>query len=455
MAYQKYFEDADIAGHGLELEGVPEEILAKPPIAEDKFVIKNEAGKHETLKVMLYHDVLAICKADGSTRYLNLSFMRANYVIEDNSSMKYRIDLMKLNSVVSLHTDKLERVQKWMESLSKFCINYTFFKKYTVGEQIGQGAFGKVFKVSLNNDPCQVFAAKIFEKKSVKKLYKKLMVAEIQVLQMLHHENIIKIEEVHETPDEVVVVMELMNCGLLSDYIKENPKMSPHVIRQIMHQLLQGLAYMASMGVIHRDIKPSNILIEKFEKVGAEKVPIIKIADVGLACFEGQKQLFEAAGTPGFMAPEVILSGKLTDMEPLTSKLDVYSAGVLFYWLITKRSPFKTSDDGDVGKANEIGKIAYDSMYITKFSKAGIDLLRKMLEPKTKIRISAKDALEHAYFFEADGSTALSAKTSGRESISPSKILRKNESIKNNLPFGESGLLQKAQFKKMRSKSFN
>src|SRR5687767_11271461 len=102
MAYQKYFDDADIAGHGLELQTVPEELLASEPLVEDKFVIKNEAGKHETLKVKLFQDVLAICNTDGSTRYLNLSFMRTNYVIEDNSSMKYRIDLMKLNSVVSL-----------------------------------------------------------------------------------------------------------------------------------------------------------------------------------------------------------------------------------------------------------------------------------------------------------------------------------------------------------------
>lgn len=455
MAFQKYFEDQDIARQGFELQNIPDELLACEPLAEDKFMVKSETGKFENLRVVLYPAVLAIQKSDGRFRYLNLSFMRADYSVEDNASMKYRIDLKKFTSVASLHTDKLERVQKWMERLSKFCINYSFFKKYTIGEQIGQGAFGKVFKVSLNSDPTQIFAAKIFEKKSIKKMHKKLLVAEIQVLQLLHHESIIKIEEVHETPDEVVVVMELMNCGLLSDFIKENPKMSPEVIKQIMKQLLKGLTYMASLGVIHRDIKPSNILIEKFEKIGTEKVPIIKIADVGLACFEGEEQLFETAGTPGYMAPEVILSGKLAEQEQLTSKLDVYSAGVLFYHLITKRSPFKTTDDVDITMANEHGKISYDSMYITKFSKAGVDILKKMLEAKPRLRISAKEALDHPYFEEEEPHSPGILKPSYQKSKSPSKLLRKNESIKQGLNLAESHHFPQGQFKRMRSKSFN
>lgn len=456
MAHQKFFEDEDIAQQALEVQTVPDELLAATPLAEDKFVLKSGAGKFEKLHVKLYPAILAVAKADGSIRYLNLSFMRADYEIEDNSSMKYRIKLMKFNETTSLYTDKLERVQEWMGKLSKFCINYTFFKKYTICDLIGEGAFGKVYKVSLNADPSQTYAAKVFDKKSVKRMHKKLMVAEIQVLQMMHHENIVKIEEVHEAPDEVIVVMELMNCGLLSDFMRNTPKMSGAVIRQIMLQLLRGLAYMASIKVIHRDIKPNNILIEKFEKTGNEKYPILKIADLGLACFEGEKQLFEAAGTPGYMAPEVILNGKVSDsQEPLTSKLDVYSAGVLFYWLITKRSPFKQSESSDTMKANEIGKVTFDSMYITKFCKYGVDLLKKMLDPRPKFRIGAKDALDHPYFCDDNGSTMSNEKRSAAGdsmSHSPHHSLM---TPKNANPQNESGFFSKLQIKKCRSKSFN
>ena len=454
MAYHKFFEEEELISQGLELQGVPEEILHSEPLAESKFTVKSETGKFEKLKVTLHRDILAVSNTDGSVRYINLSFLRSNYQVEGNSSMKYRIDLMKFNQILSLYTDKLDKVQKWMERLSKFCINHNFFKKYSVGEQIGQGAFGKVFKVCLENDPTNVFAAKIFEKKSVKKMFKRLLVAEIQVLQLLHHHNIIMIEEVHETSDQVIVVMELMNFGLLSDYIKDNPKLSYTIIKEIMKQLLSGLAYMASMGVIHRDIKPNNILIEKFEKNGIDKIPIIKIADMGLACFEDKKQIFEAAGTPGYMAPEVVLSGKLPEQEKLTSKLDIYSAGVIFYWLITKRSPFKTTDDIDVYKANETGKIAYDSMYITKFSKLGVDLLKRMLESRPKTRISSLEALNHPYFVEEDTvSLSSSNLVSLRQSTSPSKLIRKNETNRN--PIEKSNFFPKPLIRKMRSKSFN
>lgn len=462
MSTSRFFEEDQLISQELECSTIPEEMLMREPLLEEKFKCKSSSsGKLETCNLRLFRDVLEISNpTEGNNIYVNLSFVRANYQVLENHSMKYKITLMKFHHELSLFTDKLERVQKWMEVLSKFCINNNFYSKYTVGPQIGAGAFGKVFQVTQNDSKSLLLAAKIFEKRNVKKMFKKLLTTEIQVLQLLDHENIIPIHEVHETGDEVVVVMTLMKEGLLNDFVNSIPKLSPIVIQSIMRQLLSGLAYMASMGVIHRDIKPSNILIESFDKYGNEKVPVIKIADMGLACLHGEKQLFESAGTHGYMAPEVILNDKLSEKEPLTHKLDVYSAGCIFYWLITKRSPFKTNEEVTMVKANESGKIAYDSMYITKFDKQGIELLKRMLEPRPKFRISAKEALKHPYFdHEPDSPGKGMGKTPVLEprQVSPNKLIRQKQELPKS-PIDK--LLDVPQFgnstiSRMRSKSYN
>lgn len=212
---------------------------------------------------------------------------------------------------------------------------------------------------------------------------------------MLNHDNIINIVEVHSTDDEVVVVMPLMKAGLLSSFIHNHPKMSTTVIREVMRQILEGLAYMDSMRVIHRDIKSSNILVEEYFKIDGDKVPKIKIADLGLAIFatDDPKLIRVRVGTPGYMAPELfMLNDKQGDTVEISSKLDVFSAGIIFFQLVAKRNPFKPNDQADVVKLNEAGKIVFDSILLNKFSVEGVDLMKKMLERNPKIRISAKVA---------------------------------------------------------------
>lgn len=462
----RFFEDEELLSTELYTAMVPEEILKGEPEAEDRFNIKFENGKFALTRVRLFKNLVTFAGVDGSERFVYLSFVRSNYNVEQNNSNKYRIDLIKFAHVLSLYTDKLEIVHNWTERLSKYCVNYNFFTKYEIKEEVGKGGFGKVYRVVNNDDPSKEFAGKIFDKKAIKKKHKVLLHSEIKILQMMHHEKIVKIYEVHETGDQLVVVMELMRGGLLSHYMKEQPKLHPNVMKEIMRQLLQGLDYMASLRIIHRDIKPDNILIEKFVTVGLDKVPSIKIVDMGIACFEDQEPDFLFAGTAGFIAPEIFkcdnakkhsptLKDKasfecMTEAAPkLTTKVDIYSAGIIFYQMITGRSPF-TSKELSTEEANELGKISFDSIYINKFPKSGVDLLKKMLDSKPKNRPSAAEALAHDYFGVADSNTL--------HSNSPSNMSKSSRKI--HLDFKEDDpmiALMSAgkQLKKLRSRSFH
>jgi serine/threonine protein kinase len=462
MSYARFFEEEGLMPSELYAAEIPEGILATYPILESKFMVKSETGKFEMVRARLFRSLLVLDIPEipeREVKYMNLSFMRSNYEIEGSMpTNKYRIDLMRFLQKQSLYTDKLEKTEEWMEALSKFCINYNFYSKFTIHNLLGKGAFGKVYRVTKQDHPEVEKAAKVLEKKFFKKNQKRFMIAEIQALQLLNHPNIIKVEEVHETSEEVVVVMEIMRQGLLSDFLSTKKVLSLQLIKAILYQILAAVDYMGEMKVIHRDIKPSNILISETKTFGQESIPFIKIVDMGISCFENQPATHTFCGTPGYLAPEVFLLEKTPQLPGsvsfgINSKVDVFSSGVIFYQLIARKSPFKSSEEMDTKKTNEIGKISYDHNSIMKFCKNGVSLLKRMLDPKSLSRISAREALSHD-FFKTDFPLI---KWFNLGAQAPTKMIPFNQSGMLDVPAGPTGANGSSNklLYRMRSKSYD
>ena len=88
-------------------------------------------------------------------------------------------------------------------------------------------------------------------------------------------------------------------------------------------QILKGMVFLHSNGVVHRDIKPDNILLTK----NREGEIVVKIADFSLAEHFPSKRMNTVCGTPGFMAPEMFTE------EEYDEKVDVFSLGVILFML--------------------------------------------------------------------------------------------------------------------------
>ena len=179
---------------------------------------------------------------------------------------------------------------------------------------------------------------------------------EIIALQNLRgHENILNIFHHEREGDVVKIYMELCSSDL-HRYAKTE-ELNGMDIMEIIFQTAMGLDFVHSHGVVHRDIKPGNILV----KYKADGQATFKLADFGLAFLlredeRTQSALMSAQGTVSYMAPEVIVALDKNEMiaDGSPYSVDVYSLGVVFYWLLVQEVPLKRSqktiDRVDIGK---------------------------------------------------------------------------------------------------------
>jgi len=207
--------------------------------------------------------------------------------------------------------------------------------RYDVLEEIGKGAMGVVY---LARDPLigRLVALKTFRigfsaKDQELAQFRSRFVREAQSAGILSHPNIVTIHDVVDEGAEGVcfIAMEYVKGTNLKQLLQRPDPFSTDFLVEVVSQVAEALDYAHSRGVVHRDIKPANILITPDGKV--------KITDFGIARVDTSNLTMEGQllGTPNYMAPEQI-QGKEVD-----HRADIFSLGVVFYEMLTRRKPFQ------------------------------------------------------------------------------------------------------------------
>lgn len=181
--------------------------------------------------------------------------------------------------------------------------------------------------------------------------------------------------------------MEYLRGGELLHAICRRDFYSENDARKVMHQITSALEYMHSRRVIHRDIKPMNLILAS-RSVDSQ----VKIVDFGFATIETE-QLKQPSrflcGTPGYMAPEVILD------RSYSSKVDIWGLGVVLYILLSGTMPFSPDPAGEICVLN--GEYSFPDQRFAHVSSQAKDLIKKLLVVNPEKRLNASEVLEHSW----------------------------------------------------------
>ena len=276
------------------------------------------------------------------------------------------------------------------EVLSKFIKDYykqnlcypnTDLSFYKYGRVIGRGAFGKV-NIGLNILTGRIVAIKSFNKKNIiNESSKKKILYETNLMRGLCHPSVTKILETFESEKYMLIIMEYISGGNLQNFVKKRRKLGEKTAKILFRQIIQGIKYIHSRGIVHRDIKLENILLDLNN--------IIKICDFGVGkLIKPNTILKDQCGTPVYMAPEII-RGEGYHGFPV----DIWSAGIALYIMLSGNLPFNKDKEHDL----EYSILNNNIKEISDISEDGNNLLKNILEKDPNKRYTANQILEHPW----------------------------------------------------------
>lgn len=280
-----------------------------------------------------------------------------------------------------------------MHRRSKRGVDPKMIGLWKIGRTLGSGASGRV-RMARHSKTGQYAAVKIISKgvlnshmslghadeEAQKVLH--AIEREIVIMKLIDHPNIMRLYDVWETSTELYLILEYIEGGELFDYLCNRGKLSTSEALGYFQQIMVAVDYCHHFNIAHRDLKPENLLLDKDNN--------IKVADFGMAAWQGKTNLLQTAcGSPHYAAPEVVMGRAYNG-----ACSDIWSCGIVLYALLAGKLPFDDDDMGVLLDKVKIGKF----MMPTHLDPSAKDLISKMLEKNPTKRITVSEVLKHPFF---------------------------------------------------------
>jgi serine/threonine protein kinase len=253
---------------------------------------------------------------------------------------------------------------------------------------IGQGSFGKVVQCRHKKDG-KIYAMKMLNKKSIVERGEiEHTKAEKAILQTISHPFLMCLHYSFQTPDKLYLVMDFVNGGELFFHLQNEHTFDNNRAKFYAAEIVLGLEYLHTRGIIYRDLKPENLLLDSD---GHVKMTDFGLSKQGLNTENDRTSTF--CGTPEYLAPEV-LQGK-----DYGKAVDWWSLGTLIFEMLTGLPPFY---DEDVQKMYSL-KMTADLEVPADVNPDAADLIRKLLDRNPETRLQEPSSIRtHPWFADMD-----------------------------------------------------
>jgi tRNA A-37 threonylcarbamoyl transferase component Bud32 len=253
--------------------------------------------------------------------------------------------------------------------------------------KLGRGRTGNVYEARHESTRRTVAVKLLRGEEARNPAMREAFLREARAIAALDHANIVKIYDVLEELETVLIVMELLDGRNVWEMLQDGERFPAERAARIVTQVAAALAAAHREKVVHRDVKPQNILVLEDDQV--------KVVDFGLAALPGSGG--DRVGTPHYMAPEQASRSRIDGAA------DVYSLGATFYHLLTGKTPYTGETVGEILKAHKEGDLV-PPRKIDALIPPSIDaIVKKMMAPAKGYRPSAEEVAKELDEYLAEG----------------------------------------------------
>jgi serine/threonine protein kinase len=304
----------------LRIQAIEEKIAAELELGHHAKVVAELEGltASHPLRERLWGELMLALYRSARQGEALAAFERARTILSEELGIDPSQDLRQLHEQI-LHQDP------------DLDLKGEPLRGYRLVEQIGEGAFGVVYRATQPQIGREVAIKAVPPELANHPDFVRRFEREAQIVARLEHPHIVPLYDYWREPDAAYLVMRYLRGGSVEELIKAGP-IEPERSAQVLDQVAAALSAAHRQGVVHRDVKPGNVLLD--EEGNAY------LTDFGVALDAGSPERSTGTmlrGTPGYLSPEQVR------LDPASPQTDVYALGIVAYEMLTRTHPFPDS----------------------------------------------------------------------------------------------------------------
>ena len=273
-----------------------------------------------------------------------------------------------LESAVTHRADSTPRSRS---SPSRFAPGSIIAGRYRLVAMLGRGGMGEVYRAEDLTLDHPVALKFLPDDVAADEMHLAQFHNELRIARQVSHKNVCRLYDLGEADGRRFLTMEYIDGEDLASLLRRIGRIPEDKAIELARQLCAGLAAAHERGVLHRDLKPANVMIDGQGNV--------RITDFGLAVAAGDTDAIHA-GTPQYMAPELLSARESTAAAQATVKSDLYALGLVLFEIFTGRRAFEAKTIADVIKVHESDAITTPSSVVRDLDPAVERVILRCLE---------------------------------------------------------------------------